>query len=103
MSSTRTLAFANSSCIATGDRRLATGDWRLYDDIRTAAPMWKEVCGRSSMSNYQSTQSMQPFSGTFSSASKYRLLDEDEYWVAFPEFAHCDASRVAVSCVVPKP
>ncbi|CAM5563092.1 hypothetical protein SPURM210S_03903 [Streptomyces purpurascens] len=29
--------------------------------------------------------------------------DKDEYWVAFPEFAHCDASKVTVSCTVPKP
>lgn len=54
------------------------------------------------MSNYQNTQLMQPFSGTFFSASKYRLLDKDEYWVAFPESAHCDASKVTVSCTVPK-
>ncbi|MEU7103086.1 hypothetical protein AB0A66_32795 [Streptomyces longwoodensis] len=92
-----------NDCVQTYATRIATGDWRLYDDIRTAAPTWKEVCGRSSMSNYQNTQSMQPFSGTFSSASKYRLLDKDEYWVAFPEFAHCDASKATVSCTVPKP
>ncbi|MEK2474089.1 hypothetical protein [Streptomyces noursei] len=92
-----------NDCVQTYASRIATGDWRLYDDIRTAAPTWKEFCGRSSMSNYQNTQSMQPFSGTFSSPSKFRLLDKDEYWVAFPEFAHCDASKVTVACVVPKP
>ncbi|KPI23642.1 hypothetical protein OV320_0589 [Actinobacteria bacterium OV320] len=92
-----------NDCVQTYASRIATGDWRLYDDIRSAAPTWKEVCGRSAMSNYQNTQSMQPFSGTFSSASKYRLLDKDEYWVAFPEFAHCDASKVTVACTVPKP
>ncbi|OKI09369.1 hypothetical protein A6A06_01260 [Streptomyces sp. CB02923] len=92
-----------NDCVQTYASRVAPGDWRLYDDTRTAAPTWKEVCGRSSMSNYQNTQSMQPFSGTFSSPSKYRLLDKDPYWVAFPEFAHCDASKAAVSCTVPKP
>ncbi|WP_371244630.1 hypothetical protein [Streptomyces pimonensis] len=55
------------------------------------------------MSNYQNTQSMQPFSGTFPSASKYRPLGKDEHWVAFPELAHCDAPKVTVSCTVPKP
>ncbi|MEU7152995.1 hypothetical protein AB0B15_34005 [Streptomyces sp. NPDC045456] len=92
-----------NDCVQTYASRVATGDWRLYDDTRTAAPTWKEVCGRSSMSNYQNTQSMQPFSGTFSAPSKYRLLDRDQYWVAFPEFAHCDASKAAVSYTVPKP
>ncbi|MEZ3183175.1 hypothetical protein KYY02_32300 [Streptomyces pimonensis] len=75
----------------------------MYDDIRSAALTWKEVCGRSAMSNYQNTQSMQPFSGTFPSASKYRPLGKDEHWVAFPELAHCDAPKVTVSCTVPKP
>lgn len=34
---------------------------------------------------------------------KYHLLDADEYWVKFPEFAHCDASKATVKCTVPKP
>ncbi|MFE5811831.1 hypothetical protein ACFQ6S_00240 [Streptomyces sp. NPDC056479] len=36
-------------------------------------------------------------------SGKYRLLDKDPYWVNFPQFAHCDASKATVTCTVPKP
>ncbi|MEU4888572.1 MULTISPECIES: hypothetical protein [Streptomyces] len=43
--------------------------------------------------------------GAFSSgfSAKYRMLDHDPYWVDFPQFAHCNASKVTVACTVPKP
>ncbi|MEU5647467.1 hypothetical protein [Streptomyces milbemycinicus] len=91
-----------NDCLQTYATRIEQGVWKLYDDIRFPAPTWAEVCGRSSMSNYQNTQSMQPFSGTFSSPSKYRLLNGDEYWVAFPEFAHCSTAD-KLTCTVPQP
>ncbi|MDF4248793.1 hypothetical protein [Streptomyces sp. WMMB303] len=47
--------------------------------------------------------SMAGFPGNFAAAGKYHLLDEDEYWVSFPEFGHCDASKATVKCTVPKP
>lgn len=40
------------------------------------------------------------FSSGFS--SKQRLLDKDEYWVAFPEFARCGTEDKR-TCSVPKP
>ncbi|MYX62955.1 hypothetical protein GTZ89_47050 [Streptomyces sp. SID8382] len=66
-------------------------------------PTWQEVCGRSSMSSWINTTSMASFSGAFAAGGKYHLLDADEYWVKFPEFEHCDASKATVKCTVPKP
>jgi hypothetical protein len=91
-----------NDCVQTYATRVKQGEWRLYDDVRTTAPTWKEVCGRSAMSGWINSTSM---GGAFSSgfSTKYRLLDKDPYWVAFPQFAHCDASKVTVACTVPKP
>ncbi|KNE83960.1 hypothetical protein ADZ36_02800 [Streptomyces fradiae] len=60
------------------------------------------VCGRSAMSGWINSTSM---GGAFSSgfSAKYRMLDHDPYWVDFPQFAHCNASKVTVACTVPKP
>ncbi|MBB5939029.1 hypothetical protein [Streptomyces zagrosensis] len=46
---------------------------------------------------------MQPFSNDFSGPTANRLLNGDEYWVDFPEFKYCDASKTNVACTVPKP
>ncbi|MFG2631019.1 hypothetical protein [Streptomyces sp. NPDC048473] len=47
----------------------------------------------------------QDLGGAFSSgfSGEYRLLDKDPYWVSFPQFGHCDASKTTVACTVPKP
>ncbi|MEU7576725.1 hypothetical protein AB0B50_03880 [Streptomyces sp. NPDC041068] len=91
-----------NDCVQTYATRVKQGEWHLYDDVREAAPTWKEVCGRSAMSGWINSTSM---GGAFSSgfSGKYRLLDKDPYWVDFPQFAHCDASKVTVACKVPKP
>jgi hypothetical protein len=91
-----------NDCVQTYATRVKQGEWHLYDDIREAAPTWKEVCGRSAMSGWINSTSM---GGAFSSgfSTKYRMLDKDPYWVSFPQFAHCDASKVTVACTVPKP
>ena len=91
-----------NDCVQTYATRVKQGEWRLYDDVRVDAPTWKEVCGRSAMSGWINSTSM---GGAFSSgfSGKYRLLDKDPYWVDFPQFAHCDASKVTVTCKVPKP
>ncbi|MFJ2198721.1 hypothetical protein [Streptomyces violaceusniger] len=54
------------------------------------------------MSSWINTTSMAGFSGAFAAGGKYHLLDADEYWVKFPEFEHCDASR-RLWCTVPEP
>ncbi|WP_146075298.1 hypothetical protein [Streptomyces sp. Ru71] len=91
-----------NDCVQSYATRVKQGEWHLYDDIRTAAPTWKEVCGRSAMSGWINSTSM---GGAFSSgfSGKYRLLDKDPYWVDFPQFTHCDATKATVTCTVPKP
>lgn len=41
-----------NDCVQTYATRVKQGEWHLYDDIRGAAPTWKEVCGRSAMSGW---------------------------------------------------
>ncbi|MBP8536669.1 hypothetical protein [Streptomyces sp. MK37H] len=55
------------------------------------------------MSGRINSGSMAGFPENFSAPGKFHLLDKDEYWVAFPESAHCDASKATVTCTVPKP
>ncbi|MFJ3308954.1 hypothetical protein ACIPSA_39095 [Streptomyces sp. NPDC086549] len=93
---------SGDQCVQTYATRVKQDEWHLYDEIREAAPTWKEVCGRSSMSTWINSGSMGGFSGTFAAAGKFHLLDEDEYWVAFPEFANCDATKATVRCT-PQP
>lgn len=93
---------SGDKCVQTYATRVRQGEWHLYDDERKAAPTWSEVCGRSSMSGWINSTSM---GGAFSSgfSTKYRLLDQDSYWVDFPQFRHCDAAKATVTCTVPKP
>lgn len=72
-----------NDCVQTYATRVKQGEWHLYDDIRGAAPKWTEKCGRSAMSGWINSTSM---GGAFSSgfSTKYRMLDKDPYWVAFP-------------------
>ncbi|CAM5543654.1 hypothetical protein [Streptomyces californicus] len=93
---------SGDKCVQTYATRVKQGEWHLYDDERKAAPTWNEVCGRSAMSSWINSTSM---GGAFSSgfSGKYRLLDKDPYWVSFPQFGHCDASKASVTCTVPKP
>ncbi len=93
---------SGDKCVQTYATRATQGEWHLYDDERLAGPTWSEVCGRSAMSGWINSTSM---GGAFSSgfSGKYRLLDKDPYWVDFPEFGHCDASKATVTCTVPKP
>ncbi|MFF9899135.1 hypothetical protein [Streptomyces longispororuber] len=92
---------SGDACLQTYSKRAKQGEWHLYDDDREAAPTFKEVCGRSTMSNWMNTQSMQSFPSEFS--QKYRLLDKDPYWVDTPGFEHCDATKATVKCTVPRP
>ncbi|TYC15830.1 hypothetical protein [Actinomadura syzygii] len=92
---------SGDQCLQTYGTRIGADDWHLYDDERKPAPTFTEVCGRSAMSNWMNTQSMQSFASTFS--QKYRLLNYDKYWVSTPGFEHCDATVATVRCTVPKP
>ncbi|MEV0928820.1 hypothetical protein AB0I99_27545 [Streptomyces spongiicola] len=69
-------------CVNTIAKRDANGEWRLVPDPRYHVPTWTESCGRSSMSNWQNTQSMQLFPTW---RPKVRLLEGDQYWVNAPK------------------
>jgi hypothetical protein len=90
--------YAGLECVQTV---VAKGDGtreHLYNDTTYDDPVWPALCGRSSMSNYVNTQSMQPFGVSF--AKQFRLLDRDEYWVD-PDnarFASCDPSQDVIKC-----
>lgn len=69
---------SGDDCLQTYAMKDADGLWRLHADLRYPLPTWKEVCGRSSMSNNQNTQSMSLFP-TF--RRNYRVMDKDDYWL----------------------
>ncbi|WP_427164094.1 hypothetical protein ACQF4J_00125 [Streptomyces sp. C1-1] len=89
---------SGNQCVQTYSQRTQTDVWHFYDDMRQAAPTWKEVCGRSTMSNWMNTQSMQPFPAQFTQPN--RLLEEDPYWYYAPEFSGCSAAAATVKCTV---
>ncbi|WP_327323426.1 hypothetical protein OG735_13560 [Streptomyces sp. NBC_01210] len=86
---------SGDQCVQTFATKLTDGTWKLYDDERKAGPTWKEVCGRSAMSEWVNSTSMARFS-TFT--SQFRLLDQDLYFVRTPGFEKCDASKAIVKC-----
>ncbi|MFE6157103.1 hypothetical protein [Streptomyces sp. NPDC057889] len=87
---------SGDQCLQTYSRKLtSSGNWHLFDDDRRAAPTYKEVCGRSTMSGWVNSTSMSRFP-TF--AKQLRLLDEDLYFVTTPGFENCDASAAVVKC-----
>lgn len=87
---------SRDQCLQTYSRKLtSSGNWHLFDDDRRAAPTYKEVCGRSTMSGWVNSTSMSRFP-TF--AKQLRLLDEDLYFVTTPGFENCDASAAVVKC-----
>ncbi|MEU1704511.1 hypothetical protein ABZ478_03795 [Streptomyces sp. NPDC005706] len=85
---------SGDKCVQTYATKAGT-TWHLYDDIRTTGPTWKEVCGRSAMSGWVNSASMQRFP-TF--ARQLRLLDQDLYFVRTPGFEKCDADKAVVTC-----
>ncbi|MFC8012643.1 golvesin C-terminal-like domain-containing protein [Streptomyces cinereoruber] len=72
-----------SECVQTYLRRNPDDTMTLHLRPDAVAPTWKEPCGRSSMSNWQNTQSMQPF-GTF--INEQRLMEDDNYWMDLDGF-----------------
>ncbi|WP_327370327.1 hypothetical protein [Streptomyces sp. NBC_01217] len=77
------VAYSGKECVQTYLRRNADGTMTLHLRPDAPAPTWKEPCGRSSMSNWQNTQSMRPF-GDF--IKEQRLMEDDDYWVDLAGF-----------------
>ncbi|MFE7792809.1 DNRLRE domain-containing protein [Streptomyces sp. NPDC057460] len=98
LNAAQNIDYAGLECVQTV---VAKGDGtreHLYNDTTYDDPKWPALCGRSSMSNYVNTQSMQPFGVKF--AKDFRLLDYDEYWVdpANARFSGCDPSQAVIKC-----
>ncbi|MBT2364050.1 hypothetical protein J7E88_01550 [Streptomyces sp. ISL-10] len=72
-----------SECVQTYIKRNADNTSSIHLRPDYPQPTWREPCGRSSMSNWQNTQSMRPF-GDF--IKNQRLLQDDEYWVDLDGF-----------------
>ncbi|WP_093849241.1 DNRLRE domain-containing protein [Streptomyces pini] len=90
-------------CIQTVAARTDDGSEHLLDDTRYDPPTWDETCGRSSMSGYVNTGSMQPFSNTFT--GRFRMLDGDAYTVdpGRAWFENCDPATAELVCEMTKP
>jgi hypothetical protein len=72
-----------SECVQTYLKRNSDGTMSLHLRPDYQDPVWNEPCGRSSMSRWQNTQSMQPF-GKF--IREQRLMEDDDYWVDLDGF-----------------
>ncbi|MDT9691465.1 hypothetical protein Q5762_24610 [Streptomyces sp. P9(2023)] len=70
-------------CIQTYIKRNADGTSSIHLRPDAPLPTYNEPCGRSSMSTWQNTQSMQPF-GAF--IGRQRLHQDDNYWVDLDGF-----------------
>lgn len=77
------VGYSGKECIQTYLKRNADDSMTLHLRPDAPAPTWKEPCGRSSMSNWQNTQSMRPF-GDF--IKNQRLMEDDDYWVDLDGF-----------------
>ncbi|WP_405899133.1 hypothetical protein OG242_17930 [Streptomyces sp. NBC_00727] len=72
-----------TECVQTYLKRNADGTMSLHLRPDYPDPAWNEPCGRSSMSKWQNTQSMQPFGGFI---REQRLMEDDDYWVDLDGF-----------------
>ncbi|MFJ3929380.1 hypothetical protein [Streptomyces sp. NPDC090029] len=77
------VTYSGKECVQTYLRRNPGDTMTLHLGPDAPAPTWKEPCGRSSMSNWQNTQSMQPF-GDF--IKEQRLMENDNYWLDLDGF-----------------
>ncbi|MFC8367154.1 hypothetical protein ACFUIT_04040 [Streptomyces sp. NPDC057239] len=77
------VTYSGKECVQTYVRRNADDTMTLHLRPDAPAPTWKEPCGRSSMSNWQNTQSMRPF-GDF--IKEQRLMEDDDYWLDLDGF-----------------
>ncbi|MFF4018890.1 hypothetical protein [Streptomyces sp. NPDC001843] len=89
---------SGAECLQTYATRLGAnggGAWKFYSDERKHVPTWNEECGRSAISGWMNSGSAAALPGF---NSKYRILDQDEFWVQVPGFESCDPSRDTVKC-----
>jgi hypothetical protein len=77
------VTYSGAECVQTYIKRNTDGTSSIHLRPDYPDPTWNEPCGRSSMSTWQNTQSMQPFGGFI---SNQRLLEDDQYWVDLDGF-----------------
>ncbi|GGY14057.1 hypothetical protein GCM10010358_77820 [Streptomyces minutiscleroticus] len=75
-----------TECLSTYAPKLGSNHWTLYSDDNYDLPIGGEVCGRSSISGNQNSQSMSFFGGFI---TRNRLRDGDDYWLGLPGFDNC--------------
>ncbi|MGW7356389.1 hypothetical protein ACWGI0_06895 [Streptomyces sp. NPDC054802] len=94
-------------CIQTVAAKVYDGTEHLLDDTRYDAPTWTEKCGRSSMSKYVNSGSMERMGvvGNPPFPKGMRLLDKDAFYVdpGNDWFDGCDATQDTVKCEMVKP
>ncbi|WP_233416199.1 hypothetical protein [Streptomyces sp. N35] len=77
------VGYSGKECVQTYVKRNPDDSMTLHLRPDAPAPTWNEPCGRSSMSNWQNTQSMRPF-GDF--IKEQRLMEDDDYWLDLDGF-----------------
>ncbi|MFE2940759.1 hypothetical protein ACFXKG_17120 [Streptomyces sp. NPDC059255] len=77
------VSYSGKECVQTYLKRNDDDTMTLHLRPDATPPTWKEPCGRSSMSNWVNTQSMQPFGGFI---TEQRLLEDDDYWLDLDGF-----------------
>ncbi|MGW2860127.1 golvesin C-terminal-like domain-containing protein [Streptomyces sp. NPDC001205] len=85
---------SGGQCLQTVARRVG-GVPMLQEDERSALPTFQEACGRSSMSGYVNSGSMNRMGGF---AQYFRLLDSDTYYVSVPGFQNCPTQGPLIQC-----
>ncbi|UQA95683.1 golvesin C-terminal-like domain-containing protein [Streptomyces halobius] len=80
---TNPVDYSGAECVQTYIKRNSDDTISIHLRPDYPAPNWSEPCGRSSMSNWQNTQSMRPF-GDF--IKEQRLMQDDQYWVDLDGF-----------------
>ncbi|MGA5873871.1 DNRLRE domain-containing protein [Streptomyces cinereoruber] len=100
-------AGGGGECIQTVAAKTDDGTEHLLDDTRYDAPTWAEKCGRSSMSKYVNSGSMERMGvvGNPPFPLGMRLLDKDAFYVdpGNDWFDGCDATLDTVKCEMVKP
>ncbi|MDG9717253.1 DNRLRE domain-containing protein [Streptomyces sp. DH24] len=94
-----------AECIQTVAAKTDDGSEHLLDDTRYDAPTFDEKCGRSSMSLKVNSGSMETDSFYEGFLKKFRILDQDSYYVdpGNSWFAGCDPTKATLVCTMAKP
>lgn len=88
--------YSGSECLQTYATKAGDGAIHLYN-IGGYAPLWTEVCGRSSISGQQNSGSMSQFGGFI---KNMRLMGKDAYWLDTGLSGQCTEGVRSVKCTM---